>query len=397
MTISNNSDYGIDGATVNGFSLKGSTISNNGNATGEAGMAFTGLTRDGHVRHGHSGRADTVTGNVEDGLRVANTSGSLDMTVTKGSFSNQNAAGVASDGIQVAGGNAANRDPHHRRHDLRLEPRRPRPGDDHRRQPPSGHHDQEHHHGDPPGPHRLCRRRHIGLSQRRCHGGVAVQTNTITNFVSSAVNHNFVNGTGTLDTRVTGNTLNRDATDSTAGGDGIRLIQNGATTVKALIMDNTTGGHNFAGIELQEGDGNGSDERPGHPQHGDRGRRQPLCGHLREHGHDREPIIPRRRRRLRPRHRRLDTLALKNSITRERETPRPAAPTSASEERFATTVRLPGYTGRRARPAAGNGRRRLLHRAQRRQRPADVLHELVRHQRLLQHQSRRLRLLPARP
>jgi hypothetical protein len=79
-----------------------------------------------------------------------------------------------------------------------------------------------------------------------------VTNNSITNAVSSDVNHNFVNGSGTMDVRITGNTL------TSPGADEVQLFNTGNQTVKAVIANNTMSGHNTAGIDILSGDGDGS-------------------------------------------------------------------------------------------------------------------------------------------
>lgn len=75
MVIESSGDNGIRGTAVSGFTLRRSTLRNNGNAQDEHGLRFTQLT--GTVR------IDTVgiTGSYHTGLYIANSSGTLNLTL----------------------------------------------------------------------------------------------------------------------------------------------------------------------------------------------------------------------------------------------------------------------------------------------------------------------------
>jgi hypothetical protein len=72
---------------VNNFSLTGSTISGNGNAAGEAGMDFSGLTGTVSIA------SSTVTGSAEDNAVIRNSSGTMNLTVTGSTFSSNSSIG----------------------------------------------------------------------------------------------------------------------------------------------------------------------------------------------------------------------------------------------------------------------------------------------------------------
>jgi methionine-rich copper-binding protein CopC len=91
MNVQGSANEGIRGATVNGFAMTGTTVSNNGNVAGEAGVELTELT--GTV--GLTGV--TVTGSAEDNMNVKNTGGTLTMTVVSSTFSSNSSIG--SDGL----------------------------------------------------------------------------------------------------------------------------------------------------------------------------------------------------------------------------------------------------------------------------------------------------------
>jgi hypothetical protein len=96
LNVTNGQDDGIRGANVNGFTLtNGAQITGNGNAVGERGLDFTGLTGSAAVT------GATVSGSAEDNMRVSNDSGTLNaLTVTGGTFAT-NSTTTGNDGIQL--------------------------------------------------------------------------------------------------------------------------------------------------------------------------------------------------------------------------------------------------------------------------------------------------------
>jgi hypothetical protein len=93
MNVANGGATGIAGTDVTGFALASSTVSGNGNAPGEAGVAFTSLFGTASVT------GATITGSAEDNLRVQNSAGTLALSVTGTTVSNTGASG--NDGIRV--------------------------------------------------------------------------------------------------------------------------------------------------------------------------------------------------------------------------------------------------------------------------------------------------------
>jgi len=85
MNVQNGGDDGIRGATVNGISLTGLSVTSNGNAVGESGIEITNLTGSGDMAN------CTVSGSGEHNVHIANTSGSLSaFNVTNGTFTTTN-------------------------------------------------------------------------------------------------------------------------------------------------------------------------------------------------------------------------------------------------------------------------------------------------------------------
>jgi hypothetical protein len=102
MVIQNGGTNGITGATVSGLTLHDVTVQNNGNVTGEHGASFTELT--GTVTVSNS----TFTGAADDNFVVTNTGGTLGLTVTASTFSN-NSSTVAgeNDGLLLKANNTS--------------------------------------------------------------------------------------------------------------------------------------------------------------------------------------------------------------------------------------------------------------------------------------------------
>jgi hypothetical protein len=95
MNVQNGGDDGIRGSGVNGFTLASSSVANNGNAVNESGLDFVGgLTGTASIS------STSVTGSAENHLIVTNASGTLNLTVTGGSFTNTSAL-VGNDGIHL--------------------------------------------------------------------------------------------------------------------------------------------------------------------------------------------------------------------------------------------------------------------------------------------------------
>jgi VCBS repeat-containing protein len=95
MNVQNGGDDGINGASVNGFTLANSNVSGNGNAVNESAVDFTGgLTGTASITN------STLTGSAENGLIVTDASGSLNLTATGSTFSNTSTL-TGNDGIHL--------------------------------------------------------------------------------------------------------------------------------------------------------------------------------------------------------------------------------------------------------------------------------------------------------
>jgi VCBS repeat-containing protein len=87
---------GIRGQTVNGFTLSNGSVTDNGDAAGENGLDFTGLTGTVALT------SATITGNAYSNLFVTNDSGTLSATVTGGTIGS-NSPTIGNDGILMIG------------------------------------------------------------------------------------------------------------------------------------------------------------------------------------------------------------------------------------------------------------------------------------------------------
>jgi hypothetical protein len=79
MSLSNNKGNGILGSTVGGFTLADSTVASSGDAPGESGLNFTGLTWIANITN------CTVNNSFGDNARIVNTSGVLSQLTVSGS------------------------------------------------------------------------------------------------------------------------------------------------------------------------------------------------------------------------------------------------------------------------------------------------------------------------
>ncbi|MDX6552861.1 MAG: hypothetical protein QOH74_1349, partial [Gaiellales bacterium] len=322
-------DDGINGTTVNGFSMDHSVVQNNGNAAAERGLEFSNLT--GTVAMD----TDTVSGNAEDGLQIVNDTGTMNASVTNGSYSNQSTTGTGNDGILMVGTNTANETLNIQGSAFATN---------------RGDHVQVSNGGGSPtqdvtvngttmtSPASGILGGGITISPSGgAHVTSRVTNNSITNSKSSSVNHNFVSGSGTMDVRVTGNTL------TAPGADEVQLYNTGTQTVKALVDSNTMSGHNFAGIDILSGDGDGSMNVTATHTTISGGGTNAFAGIFADMG----TTDPNAAGHPDQGTSCLDigstTAGLKNSILNSK------GPSGTSDirikNRFAVTVRLPGYTG----------------------------------------------------
>jgi hypothetical protein len=81
MYVGAGGDDGIRAATVAGFAMANSVVTGNGNAAGERGLDMTQLSGTVTLN------TDTVSGSYDRNVSVDNTSGSVDMAVTDGTYS----------------------------------------------------------------------------------------------------------------------------------------------------------------------------------------------------------------------------------------------------------------------------------------------------------------------
>jgi len=109
MNILNSGDDGIGGTSVTDFVLNRSTLTNNGNAIGDAGIDFGGV---GVVTpNGLFGTASitnsTITTSYEKNVSIRNSSGTLTLTVNNNTFSNSSAKVDSDDGLFLEAGGTA--------------------------------------------------------------------------------------------------------------------------------------------------------------------------------------------------------------------------------------------------------------------------------------------------
>ena len=87
MIIENNAADGINGSSVNGFTLARSTVSGNGTAANESGQNNDGLDFTGGLTGTVTVANSSVTNSADSGLQVTDNSGSLNLTITDSTFS----------------------------------------------------------------------------------------------------------------------------------------------------------------------------------------------------------------------------------------------------------------------------------------------------------------------
>ncbi|HEY6759906.1 MAG TPA: right-handed parallel beta-helix repeat-containing protein, partial [Baekduia sp.] len=243
VRVSGGGDDGIAAQNVAGLALTSSTVSSNGNATGERGLDLTNVT-------GTIALQDTtVSGNAEDGLRLANGSGAATLTVTGGTIGGQSGA-VGNDGVQVVGTGSGSQS---------VTISGTTFADD------RGDHVQV---STDPGSTASQVVSIDGTSMTSAAGGIlgggitispagsgpitsTITDNTISGAVASAIAHTVTAGSSTVRATITGNTT------TSPGADGVQLYARAAGTLTALVQGNDLRDYDFAGVEIQQGDGNG--------------------------------------------------------------------------------------------------------------------------------------------
>ncbi|HEX8362471.1 MAG TPA: Ig-like domain-containing protein [Longimicrobium sp.] len=102
MQVSGFTSYAIRGSNVNGFELRGSTVSGaNGTAAGEGSVRFDALTGSALVT------GSAISGGFTDNLRVTNSAGSLDRLVIEGSTFGAHQGSGGDDGVELEAVGAA--------------------------------------------------------------------------------------------------------------------------------------------------------------------------------------------------------------------------------------------------------------------------------------------------
>ncbi|MBY0283700.1 MAG: cadherin-like domain-containing protein [Sphingomonas sp.] len=93
MVVTGSGADGINGTTVNGLTLSGVRVLNNGNAAGERGVYINGLNGTATIT------GSTFSGNADHNVNLINNAGTLNLTVTTSTFSNSNNATTGNDGL----------------------------------------------------------------------------------------------------------------------------------------------------------------------------------------------------------------------------------------------------------------------------------------------------------
>ena len=253
MRIQNSGDDGIGGATVGGLTLANSSVTNNGNASGDNGIEIANLTGTSAIS------SSTVSGSADNNVTISNTVGSMTMNVTNSTFSNTSgsgndgfffqAAGAANMTVSVTGSTFTNN---------------------------RGDHFQAATTTTATG------NVNVTFSNNTLTGaagnlgaGVTISTagssvtnytisnNNIQNAVSSAITVNLVSSTsaarlaGTISTNTIGTPTLTDS--GSLQGDGINVVSNGAGISTVRISGNLIRQYsNLAGIDLAQRSGNGS-------------------------------------------------------------------------------------------------------------------------------------------
>ena len=114
MVIRNNAADGINGSSVNGFTLANSTVSGDGTAANESGQNNDGLDFTGGLTGTAVVANSSVTNSADSGLQVTDNSGSLNLTITGSTFSGGGGSLISTtdptlgDGVEIFTNGSAN-------------------------------------------------------------------------------------------------------------------------------------------------------------------------------------------------------------------------------------------------------------------------------------------------
>ncbi|HET6509767.1 MAG TPA: tandem-95 repeat protein [Baekduia sp.] len=247
MKIDGGGDDGLRATNVTGgLTLATDAFTNNGNATGERGLDLTGVTGTIALTN------PTISGNAEDGLRLVNGSGTAALSIAGGTISDQSAVGTGNDGVQVVGTGSGSQS-------VTI----------------GGGTTFSNNRGDhvqvltDTGSTATQTISISGTSMTSPAGGIlgggitispagsgaitsTITNNTITGAMAGAIVNTIAGGSSTLRSTITNNTT------TSPGADGVQLYARAAGTLTALVSGNVLRTYDFAGVEIQQGDGNGA-------------------------------------------------------------------------------------------------------------------------------------------
>jgi VCBS repeat-containing protein len=255
VKVVNGGDDGVRASNVSGFTLVSSELSANGNASNENGLDFTNLTGTANLT------SSTVSGSGFRNIALINESGTLNWTVSGGTYSNTKNSVIGDDSMFFEGTNSGTMN-------ITVEnATMSNNGGDHFQVTADSVNTVTQ--------NVTLKGSTMSNTVGGSGGGVTLNPGGNATMEASVLN-NSVTGANlegiTVDTpgsqispqpaqvdvTISGNSVGTSSSNESGGGNAIGVRSNGAATVKALITNNNLTQHVISGLELLQNDGNGS-------------------------------------------------------------------------------------------------------------------------------------------
>ncbi|MDQ3724729.1 MAG: Ig-like domain-containing protein, partial [Actinomycetota bacterium] len=255
VKVANGGDDGVRASNVSGFTLASSELSANGNASNENGLDFTNLTGTANLT------SSTVSGSGFRNIAVINESGTLNWTVSGGTYSNTKNSVIGDDSMFFEGTSSGTMN-------ITVE------------NATMSNNGGDHFQVTADSVNTVTQNVTLkGTTMSNAVGGsgggvtlnpggnATMEASVLNNSVTGANLEGITVDTpgsqispqpAQVDVTISGNSVGTSNSNESGGGNAIGVRSNGAATVKALITNNNLTQHVISGLELLQNDGNGS-------------------------------------------------------------------------------------------------------------------------------------------
>jgi hypothetical protein len=255
VKVANGGDDGVRASNVNGFTLASSELSANGNASNENGLDFTNLTGTANLT------SSTVSGSGFRNIAVINESGTLNWTVSGGTYSNTKNSVIGDDSMFFEGTSSGTMN-------ITVE------------NATMSNNGGDHFQVTADSVNTVTQNVTLkGTTMSNATGGsgggvtlnpggnATMEASVLNNSVTGANLEGITVDTpgsqispqpAQVDVTISGNSVGTSNSNESGGGNAIGVRSNGAATVDALITNNNLTQHVISGLELLQNDGNGT-------------------------------------------------------------------------------------------------------------------------------------------